>query len=410
MTAIQMIFPVRDESSAETDAEKLALISTRARERLTPFSSEVIDFFDELSRDLFPLARTDPAFAPLAFFVRRAHLQQLAEDTRARAMKDTVQVPQGTVLHIPPTNVDTLFLYSLAITLLAGNANVIRISRNAAPATFRIVDIIVNRLTSHPRVAELITILSFDRDQALLDRLSDLCDVRMIWGGDAAIRAIRKSPLRPHAKELTFPDRVSFAAISAAAWEHADVEDRRKIVEGLYNDTFWFDQMACSSPVHLVLVAEERAIGERVGRELSHALAVHASTRYEEVEGQAINKMVDALRGLDRGLSALHWESNTVVTLDGATLQDAVAIRPGGGFFSTQHVRALDEVVPQLERRIQTLSVFGFDKDTLRDFIGSANGAGIDRIVPIGKALDFDAVWDGKDLLMESLRYVSIEG
>ena len=38
-----------------------------------------------------------------------------------------------------------------------------------------------------------------------------------------------------------------------------------------------------------------------------------------------------------------------------------------------------------------------------------ANGSGIDRIVPIGHALDFAAVWDGKDLVTELLRLTTVD-
>jgi hypothetical protein len=182
-----------------------------------------------------------------------------------------------------------------------------------------------------------------------------------------------------------------------------------RLVESLYNDTFWFDQMACSSPVHIALVGGEAAQADSVRHELGSALSSYADARYEQVQGQSINKMVDVLRALDRGLSDLDWVSNTVVTVGDGRVADAVAIRPGGGFFSTQHVDDLAEITNQLSRRVQTLSVYGFERSVLEEFAIDANGAGIDRIVPIGHALDFAAIWDGKDLVAESFRYVTID-
>lgn len=402
MTGLEFLFPRSFEGDVTSATQRMSA-------RRTPFSAETLDFLDALSRDLFSLVRSDGSLAPLAFFIRRANLARLADNARAVASGKGVLVPQGAVLHIPPTNVDTLFLYTLAITLLAGNSNVVRISKNAGPATYRIVELLVRRLEQHPDVAELVTIVSFDRDQAILDGLSVACDMRMIWGGDAAIGAIRSSALAPGAKELTFPDRVSLTAVSVSAWNEASDETRRFLVEGLYNDTFWFDQMACSSPVQVILVGGTPDEAAAVRHELTDALATIASDRYEEVQGQAINKMVDILRAIDRGLDDVEWTSNTVVTIGGAQVVDAVAIRPGGGFYSTQHIAALTDLVGQLTRRIQTLSVFGFDEHSLLEFVTAANGSGIDRIVPIGHALDFAAVWDGKDLLAESLRYVTVD-
>jgi hypothetical protein len=402
-STLTLIFP------ADHVDDGLDAVRRRAGVTRRPFSSEVIDFLDGLSRDLFSMVRSEPALAPLAFFVRRANLRSLAASAEMRTPAGTILVPQGTVFHVPPTNVDTLFLYTLAISLLAGNANLVRISRNAGPATFRIVDLLVRRLSEHPEVADLVTIVSFDRDPDVLAALSLASDMRMVWGGDAAISAIRSAPLQPHAKELTFPDRISLAAISVPNWRASSEAERRTVVDGLYNDTFWFDQMACSSPVHVVLVGGSEQDAEAVRAELSRDLAAVAGTRYDEVDGQAINKMVDVLRGFDRGMGGLDWVSNSVVTINGATMADAAAIRPGGGFFSTQHVAELADVRQQVVRRIQTLSVFGFASEELIDFAKLVNGSGIDRIVPIGHALDFAAVWDGKDLLMESLRFVTVE-
>ena len=42
--------------------------------------------------------------------------------------------PRGLVFHVPPANVDTIFVYSWALSALAGNPNVVRISSRSAGA------------------------------------------------------------------------------------------------------------------------------------------------------------------------------------------------------------------------------------------------------------------------------------
>ncbi|MFC6804089.1 acyl-CoA reductase [Deinococcus caeni] len=37
-------------------------------------------------------------------------------------------MPRGLVFHVPPANVDTIFIYSWLMSVLAGNRNVIRLS------------------------------------------------------------------------------------------------------------------------------------------------------------------------------------------------------------------------------------------------------------------------------------------
>jgi hypothetical protein len=372
-----------------------------------PFDAATIDFLDAVSRSLFAVSRREPALAPLAFFLRRSNLRSLAERAGTLATRDAILVPQGMVFHVPPTNVDTLFLYTLAISMLTGNSNVVRISPNAGPATYEVLGHLLEALVEAPDVGAGLMIIRFGRDDAVLDLCSASADLRMVWGGDGAITAIRRSALAPGAKELTFPDRISLAAIDASAWAAADEPSRVGVVEGLYNDVYWFDQMACSSPAQLVLVGADTHI-EEAARDISQRLNALAERRYQSVDGQAINKMVSLVTGLDRGLGRFNWVSNNLVTVDAADLASAVEFRPGGGFISVQGLPSLDSIIPQLTRRVQTLSVFGFDLAELRDFAVNANGRGIDRIVPIGHALDFDAVWDGKDLVAESLRLVTI--
>lgn len=372
-----------------------------------PFADETINFLNSVSRRLFAVARTEPALAPLAFFLRRANLHALAERARGRAGERAVLVPQGVVFHVPPTNVDTLFLYTLGISMLAGNANIVRISPNAGPATARVLGHLVAALAEAPEAGAGLTIVRFGHEDDVLDLCSSFADVRMVWGGDAAIRSIRRSPLLPRAKELTFPDRVSIAAVDAPSWVSAEADARRVLVEGLYNDVYWFDQMACSSPAQLVLVGDPDAAGQAAA-EIFAELGAIADLRYAQVDGQAINKMVSLVSGLDSVLNRFAWVSNSLVTVEADGLDAAVGFRPGGGFLSVQRVEALTDIVPQLTRRVQTLSTFGFGRAALAEFATAANGRGVDRIVEIGHALDFDAIWDGKDLVAECLRLVTI--
>src|SRR5262249_35189505 len=112
---------------------------------LTPFGPEVTAFASDLSRALRrdPQTRVEPAVAALAYWIRPAHLVQLQHDWLVRGEHDEriVRVPRGVVFHIPPTNVDTLFVYSWLLSALAGNANVIRLSTSVEPtALLRVID------------------------------------------------------------------------------------------------------------------------------------------------------------------------------------------------------------------------------------------------------------------------------
>lgn len=404
MLEIERLYPRPGVVTAQTVAKDATSVAHGA---ISAFDPRVIALLHDLAQELTKLSRAEPALAPLAFFMRRSATTQLGTATVASLPAACRAVPQGVVLHIPPTNVDTLFLYTLSIALLAGNANIVRISGNAGPATTEILELLFAALDRYPAIAPLVTVVRFSRDPEALAVLSSAVDVRMIWGGDASITAIREAPLRPHAKDLTFPDRMSVAGIRASAWHDAEPDARRAIATALYNDTYWFDQMACSSPQQLILIGAPVECHEMLADLLGHLDGI-ARDRYDLPGGQAINKMVAVVEAIARGSDSLSWRSNSSVAIGGLLLEDATDIRPGGGFFSTQTHADLTDFAPQITRRVQTFASFGFAPAELEAFAEALNGRGIDRMVPIGNALDFSEIWDGKNLVLEMLRLVSI--
>ena len=54
------------------------------------------------------------------------------------------------------------------------------------------------------------------------------------------------------------------------------------------------------------------------------------------------------------------------------------------------------------------MSYYGFNEDFLIDFIQNDTPQGIDRIVPIGKTMDFSMIWDGYDLIETLSRKIEI--
>ena len=76
-----------------------------------------------------------------------------------------------------------------------------------------------------------------------------------------------------------------------------------------------------------------------------------------------------------------------------------------GFFFET-----IDNNLVQLRHivnpRYQTLTYFGVDPCVLAETVVSNGLAGIDRIVPVGKALDIGIIWDGYDIIRSMSRIV----
>jgi hypothetical protein len=72
------------------------------------------------------------------------------------------------------------------------------------------------------------------------------------------------------------------------------------------------------------------------------------------------------------------------------------------GYFGTIHEVILDSFEPLarlISDKYQTLTYFGIDLTKFREFMLRHRLRGIDRVVPIGKALDMDISWDGYDII-----------
>src|SRR5438876_12279241 len=121
---------------------------------------------------------------------------------------NTLRVPRGLVFHVPPANVDTIFIYSWLISVLTGNRNIVRLSKRASPQTDVICRVFNATLATAGRSLRQNTVmLRYGHEPEITEALSAVADVRILWGGDATITAVRSFPLPPHATELTFPDR-----------------------------------------------------------------------------------------------------------------------------------------------------------------------------------------------------------
>jgi hypothetical protein len=55
------------------------------------------------------------------------------------------------------------------------------------------------------------------------------------------------------------------------------------------------------------------------------------------------------------------------------------------------------------------MTYFGVDKTYLLDFVVKNRLAGIDRIVPVGNALDIDVIWDGYDIVKSLSRIIDVK-
>ena len=74
-----------------------------------------------------------------------------------------------------------------------------------------------------------------------------------------------------------------------------------------------------------------------------------------------------------------------------------------------KNVHTINHLKKFITKKCQTISYFGFNQKELKTFLLNNNFLGIDRIVPIGKALGIDIIWDGYEVVKSLSRVVTLE-
>jgi len=141
-----------------------------------------------------------PATAALGFWLRKSHLTEIINQNQHLLGNNKVRIsPSGTVFHICPSNVDTMFLYSLAISLLAGNKNILRISQRVSDPLLDLIFDLINEVINRDEFIHLqdyLSIVTYGHDEEINSYFSQIADVRIIWGGDNTINTL-KLPYEP---------------------------------------------------------------------------------------------------------------------------------------------------------------------------------------------------------------------
>jgi acyl-CoA reductase LuxC len=377
-----------------------------------PFHQSIVDTSIDLSQRIFhdPEARGYPELLALAYWMRKAEMTRLTAQFRSLQLDHRVLVPRGLVFHLPPRNVDTIFVYSWLLAALTGNRSVVRLSPQRSESTSILLRLLRETLAAAEEPASGGTmIVSYSHEAEPTEMLSSLCDARVIWGGDQTVEIIRRSPLPPHAKEITFPDRYSLSAIRADTYAILPEEKRDYLADQFFNDSFWFDQLACSSP-RLVVWCGTGPATRAASADFFRRVAGCVERRgYDLPAAASMRKLVYACSAILNlpVEECRRYKGLTVLTLD--SLAGFQRSHPGGGLFFEAHLESLLDLTAFVGRRDQTLTWFGFTPDELHALVRKLNGRAIDRMVPIGQALQFHRFWDGYDLLQEFCRCVHIE-
>ncbi len=383
---------------------------------LSPFNNINIEFLSSLSKNILESKeiKNFPELVALAYWLRKSNITTIINNFQKEINEHEIIVPRGFAFHIAPSNVDSIFLYSWALSLLIGNINIVRVTQDVNQQLELLLSI-VRDIFKEDKFAPILSrnlIVTYPRDEKINRFISLHSDIRILWGGDETISQIKILPSKPVTKDITFADKFSYSIIKAVSYNNLS-EDKKAIqATQFYNDAYWFDQMACSSPRFVLFIGNQNECEEAskaFWKSLERELNRRSKSDSIDVAMEKLVYMYESISRTEKA-SAVFPTNNNKPTVLKVEIEEINKFREscGGGFFFECYLENIDALTNLISRKDQTLAYFGFEKKELIDFAKIVNGAGIDRIVPIGQALNFSPSWDGYSLLNELSKRVNI--
>lgn len=362
-------------------------------------SPQFISYSSALSKVLIQsqIVRDYPDLIALGYWLRPAKIKRIVSAYQHLHLR-----PVGHVFHAAPGNVDCLFVYVGIISLMCGNINTVKLSNKAGRSAELLCDIIKSLTDDHPEVSARFQLVRSERDNSELIALQQSIDARVLWGSNEGIQALRKIAMPSHARELVFAHKLSFAVLGIDAVLSADKNELKKLCENFARDNLTFAQQACSSAKVLVWqgkterlsAAQKRfwqnfdsVVGVKFANQQLEALS--ESEYYQALNNAQYMAMAGWVSQLDTsGVVCRAWSDS----LNKAFTEH----HRGAGLFIETQVETLSALNQFLTPSHQTMTYWGVSSvdEWLKQCL-----TGVDRVVPVGEALDFNVVWDGLDLV-----------
>ena len=375
---------------------------------LKPFDPLIINFLDDFSKILRKKSKNLPDLITLSFFCRKNNIIKLKNKYFD---DDHVSFGLGLLFHITPSNIPTNFAYSLIFGLLCGNSNIVKVPTKNFNEIIVICETLnkILSLKKYKKVKQMISIIRYTDNEELTKKLSLICDARLIWGGDKTISNIKKYETGPRNIDIPFSDRFSISLINTEKYLKLSNYSSTILAKNFYNDTYIVDQNACSSP-HLILwkgklsnLAKKKfwANLKKLVDTGYNPPIISSVDNYSRLASDLMsNKNILTHKALNKSLYVVSLKK---------LLPNTKLKKTKWGFFYECNIKDLNILKNISNKKLQTLTYFGFSKKYLKSFFQSNNFNGIDRVVPFGQALNIDLIWDGYDITKLLTRRIDIK-
>lgn len=369
------------------------------------FSKLAIEFLSEISNSILKdkSLKKYPDLISYSFWARKRYLELFKGKYETSS-----KFGRGLTFHITPSNVALNFLYSFSFSLLAGNSNIVRLPSKK----FKEVDIFLEIYKSLKKkkfrnIYNSNVFIKYNHDDQINNFFSSISDTRMIWGGDKTVNKFKSYETKPFCLDLNFPDRYSISVINVKKLSKITDEEMKKLIINFYNDTYLFDQMACNSPHLIIWQNYNKNTVKNFWDQLRKYVKIKYKLDYSMVIDKLTKLQMEKLNNKNIE-TVVNFENNlTLVSLKKFS-KDIIYSKVGYGYFYQIKKGNLKEIIENLDKKVQTLTYYGFDKLYFQKIIKKKAPIGIDRIVPIGQSSKMNLTWDGFDLINNLSKHIEI--
>jgi len=359
-----------------------------------PFSEDSVEFLARLSSQVFSTSTSvrSPDLIALGYWLRRANLELLRRSVNHLHGQC---IGRGVSVHFPPKNVPLNAAYSMALGLLSGNSCVVRLSPSSVGDLQEFLAVLRAVIADDKSgVSKRICFVSYEVNDRTTQELSELADVRLVWGGDETVR-------------IPFADRISIALLDSVAVSRCTPEDLTTLCERFLADYSTFGQNACSSPRLVAWHGENVEARSRFWAKLDALTQSLSSSRAIATADRLVEFCLEMIQEV---------EPPEVVRYSPSSFR--IRVEPDQSWLSHSHLRFgtfSETVISDLKQlstlvspRVQTVTHFGFGSSRGLVQLLVPTEMHFDHLVPVGQALQFHLKWDGYDLMGLMTRTVSV--
>ena len=315
---------------------------------------------------------------------------------------------RGTVLHITPSNVPTNFAYSMIFGLLSGNNNIIRLPSKNFFQVELLCDILkkLSKKKNFQKSFKRLLLIKYDNSDYISSELSSNVEARIIWGGDNTINKFKTFRTKPRCIDLAFANRYSISLIDSNKLGKLSSKDLKILTKKFYNDTYTMDQFGCSSPNSVFWLGKNNFAKKKFWLELKKIVD---KEYHLDLSGanKKISNLMNYTLGKNKEIKA-NIKNFNLITLKSKKLNFDNFENINFGTFLEININSLDNLKKYTSDKLQTITYYGTDFETIKKFIIKNKIKGIDRFVPIGRAFDLTPEWDGIDIISTLSRTIGV--